>query len=144
MNTTNDESSQYKVGNKKPPRHSQFQPGQSGNPHNGSSKTTVTGWLKHWMSQDEITASIQTKKDGKTKSVEFSIKNGQGPLMALVALQLIKGAVEGDLAFIREFMDRTEGKAKQEVAVTQKGRRRVTRDEEGNVLVVWEGKEGDS
>lgn len=134
---TDEEGGGYKVGNKKPPRHTQFKKGQSGNPHRGSTKTTVAAWLKHFLSQDEITVSILAKKDGSTKTLDFSLKSGEGPLASLIAVLLIKGACEGDLAFIKEVVDRVEGKAKQHVEVPKKGRRRVTHDEDGNTVISW-------
>lgn len=137
-NPTSKKTGDYEVGYKKPPKRNQFQPGQSGDP-TGSAPQTITGWLKQFAGQSQITAQIEMRKDKEPpKVVNFSIKNGQGPIRALVALQLIKGAVEGDLAFIREVLDRTEGKAKQEIAVVQKGRRRVVRHDDGTTEIILE------
>lgn len=138
---TDEEGGGYEVGNKKPPRHTQFKKGQSGNPHRGSTKTTVAAWLKHFINQDEISVNILATKDGSTKAVDFSIKSGEGPLASLIAVLLIKGACEGNMAFIKEVIDRVEGRAKQHVEGPKKGHRKVIRDEEGNTLVTWINKD---
>lgn len=134
---TDEERGGYKVGHKKPPRHTQFQPGQSGNPHRGSARTTIKGLLNNWGDCDEVSVIVRAKKGDSIKLTEFSINTGEMPLKAIIAIQLLRGACDGDLAFIKEVLDRTEGKAKQEVEVPRKGRRRVTQDEEGNTVITW-------
>lgn len=55
---------------------------------------------------------------GKNETKHYEIKNEQdGTIAQLIALQLLLQAAHGDLAAIREVIDRTEGKPKQNVEV---------------------------
>jgi hypothetical protein len=74
----------YSIGYKKPPCHSQFKPGQSGNPHGRPKKTdSVEEILRR-----ELSARIAIVKDGKRQRVSM--------LRAIVKQKLNKAAT-GDL-----------------------------------------------
>ncbi len=129
-----EEKPAYEVGYKKPPKEHRFK-SKDERQSPGGAPSTITGWVKKWCAQDEVQATIVTTKDGKQNKVDFSIKNGNGPISGLVALQLVKGAIEGDLAFIREVLDRTEGKAPQTVNLNRNGKTVVRPDEDGNIVI---------
>lgn len=134
--SNHEEADDYKVGYKKPPKATQFQKGKSGNPNGRRQLSTITAWAKYWCEKEYVDANITFSKDGNPKQVTFSIRNGEGPIMALVALQLIKGAVEGDLFFIRELLDRTEGKAPQTITVQKETFVDVQPTDDGGMEIV--------
>jgi len=59
------EKPEYHVGYKKPPQHTQFKPGQSGNPHGRPRKTLSVEEVAH----QEALASIEILEGGKRKRV---------------------------------------------------------------------------
>ena len=73
----------YAVGYKKPPKHSQFKPGESGNPKGRpkGAKNLATELL------EELQERVKVKEDGKPKSVSKQ--------RAMIKAQLAK-AVQGD------------------------------------------------
>jgi hypothetical protein len=67
------DDTEYSVGFMKPPRHTQFKPGQSGNPHGRPKKTdTVADVLRK-----ELNSRITVVKDGKTPAVADAPGNYQ-------------------------------------------------------------------
>lgn len=73
----------YKVGYRRPPRHTQFQPGQSGNKKGRPKKSKGLEDLI----ERELDKKIKVKEDGKVKSTTKR--------EALVT-QLVNGAIKGD------------------------------------------------
>ena len=74
---------EYSVGFKQPPRHTQFQPGQSGNPHGRpKKKATVADVI-----QKELNARVAIVKDGKRQNV---------PMLTAIIKQLLTLAAKGD------------------------------------------------
>ena len=78
------ESSEYEVGFKKPPKHTQFQPGQSGNakgrPKGSRNFTTVI--------EQELNAVVSITERGKVKQVRKK---------EIIAKQVVNKAAAGDL-----------------------------------------------
>ncbi len=96
----------------KPP----WQKGVSGNP-NGRPPKTITEYLREYGSATKIDATVKiTKSDGKeyTKVIKLESKT---TINELVGLTLIQAALAGDLGSQKELLDRTEGKAKQELKI---------------------------
>ena len=81
MSTKDD--TEYSVGFMKPPRHTQFKPGQSGNPHGRPKKTdTVADVLRK-----ELNSRITVVKDGKRRRL---------PMLRAIIKQNLNLAAKGD------------------------------------------------
>ena len=103
MATTDDKP--YEVGYCKPPREQQFKKGQSGNP-GGRAKVMSAAYR-------EVAAGVEPNDDrGRTRA-------------QLMALALYNKAKAGDVAAIKEFADRLEGKARQTIALTDDRREQL-------------------
>jgi len=76
-----------------------WKPGQSGNPGGRPKGRSITGELRELL-------------DGE--------HNGKG-LSTIIAELVLKGALQGRLDFLKEIMDRTEGKSKEKVEVSGPG-----------------------
>jgi hypothetical protein len=74
----------YEIGYGKPPRRTQFQPGQSGNPHG---RTAGSRGLKSEL-RSELSQLVTITKDGKSRRV---------PKRLLVLRALISKAAKGDV-----------------------------------------------
>lgn len=74
----------YEVGDKRPPKHSQFKPGVSGNPR-GRPKGSVN--LRSRVTQ-QLRQSVTVTRNGR------SVKMRKGDL---IALQIVDAAAKGDL-----------------------------------------------
>lgn len=105
-NTESDGPSQYSVGYRKPPQHSRFKPGQSGNPkgkpRGAKNLSTIVG--------NAIKEKVQVNENGKRRSVsklEVAIK------------QLVNKAAGGDQKALNQLLPLVqiiEGKAAEAVA----------------------------
>ena len=92
----------YKVGDKKPPKEHQFQPGQSGNP-NGSPKRRTNLWVwfcKYMALTDSELAKLELKE--MTQAQQAALKLVQN---------MKKGKGSGSDRLARHVFDREEGKA---------------------------------
>jgi hypothetical protein len=87
---------EYRVGPGRPPREHQFQKGQSGNP-GGRPKN------------ESVTATIRRMLQGE--------HNGR-PIQDILVERMIKEALSGKYPFLRELLDRAEGRPNQKVEVT--------------------------
>jgi hypothetical protein len=79
-----------------PPEHSRWKPGQSGNPNGRPKRKPVS---------DEI-AALLSDADGQAAKA--------------LAKVILREALKGDIAFVREVLDRAEGKAQALLDVTTK------------------------
>lgn len=83
----------YSVGYRRPPTHSQFKPGKSGNPR-GRPKRSVLGFDNFLHQELLSTVLIQTNgKPQKLSKYEVILK------------QIVKCAMEGDFRFVRMMID---------------------------------------
>lgn len=84
-------ANQYAVGFGKPPQHTQFKKGQSGNPRGrpGGAKNFAT------LLADELGSKIRVREDGKTRTVT--------KLQAIV-MRVTEGALKGEPRAIREIV----------------------------------------
>jgi hypothetical protein len=96
MSNENGSDDGYKVGNKHPPKHSQFKKGESGNP-NGR-RPGSKGIKARILEQLEQT--VMVKQGGKT------VKRTKGEV---IALQLVEGSMRGDLKTAATLMRLVEG-----------------------------------
>ena len=83
----------YDVGYRKPPQHSRFKKGQSGNPKGRPRES------KNWdtLFDKELNARVAVHKDGRRKKISKR---------EAIATQVVNKAVSGDLRFARELLDR--------------------------------------
>jgi hypothetical protein len=80
---TKKKDKEYSVGFRKPPRHTQFKPGQSGNPHGRPKrKNSVADVI-----QKELHARVAIVNDGKRRTV---------PMQVAIIKQLLNLAAKGD------------------------------------------------
>ncbi len=73
----------YKVGYGKPPRHSRFRPGQSGNPSGRPRRSRNIDTIM----REALYQTVQITRDGKTVRV---------PAFMALLLRVMKGGLEGD------------------------------------------------
>ena len=99
---------EYKVGNKKPPKEYQFQPGQSGNP-NGPPKRRTNLWV--WFCKYMQMNDAELKK---LKPEELT----QAQQSALKLVENMKsGQGSGSERLARHVFDREEGKAVEHIII---------------------------
>ncbi|MGE3779180.1 MAG: DUF5681 domain-containing protein [Pirellulaceae bacterium] len=81
----------YSVGYRKPPRHTQFKAGQSGNPRGRppGSKNLAT------LLADELASKVRVRQDGKSRTVT--------KLQAIV-MRVTEGALKGEPRAVREIV----------------------------------------
>jgi len=90
--------------------------GQSGN-EKGRPVKTITEYLREYGSATKIDATVKiTKSDGKEYTKVIKLESAT-TINELVGLTLIQAALAGDLGSQKELLDRTEGKAKQELKI---------------------------
>jgi len=85
----------YAVGRGKPPRHTRFAPGQSGNP-GGRKKGSVN--LKT-MLEEVLTSEIELKENGKKRTVS---------LLEALLKRAVQQALSGDMRALKDLLDRYE------------------------------------
>lgn len=73
----------YKVGHRKPPLHSRFKPGQSGNPRGRPRRSRNIDTIM----REALYQTVQITRDGKTVRV---------PAFMALLLRVMKGGLEGD------------------------------------------------
>jgi len=85
----------YDVGYRKPPQHSRFKKGRSGNPKGRPRES------KNWdtLFDKELNARVAVHKDGQRKKISKR---------EAIATQVVNKAVSGDLRFARELLDRQQ------------------------------------
>jgi Family of unknown function (DUF5681) len=90
-----DEGGNYDVGYRKPPQHTRFKKGQSGNPKGRPRES------KNWdtLIDRELDARVVVHKDGQRKKISKR---------TAIAVQLVNKAVSGDLRSTRELLDRQQ------------------------------------
>jgi len=99
----------------------EFPKGVSGNPK-GRPPKTVTEYLREYGEASSIDGKITiTTTAGKVieKVIKADVtspdKERIMTINGAVGLTVLQGALSGDLGMIKEYLDRTEGKAKQEI-----------------------------
>lgn len=99
----------------------QFKPGQTGNPKGRPPSRGVSKALRAWSAN----RAPQKMRDDLLKewpdlrhSEEWGDRIDDMSVDELIGLRLMLQAMNGDLAYIREYLDRTEGRAKQFIAVS--------------------------
>jgi Family of unknown function (DUF5681) len=90
-----DNDSSYPVGYRKPPKHSQFKPGKSGNPNGRPRKSTTL--------DDDIEKQLCTKVPLTGRSTGQKMTKRQ-----IVAMQFVNKAASGDTRSIELLLRRTE------------------------------------
>jgi hypothetical protein len=85
----------YDVGYRKPPHHSRFKRGQSGNPKGRPRES------KNWdtLIDKELNARVAVHKDGRRKKISKR---------EAIATQIVNQAVSGNLRFALELLDRQQ------------------------------------
>lgn len=96
----------YKVGYKSPPKHSQFQPGRSGNPK-GRPKGS-----KNW-------STIMAAAADRRRSIGVAGKKVRMSGREAVAEQLVIGAIKGDRAARRDFLNEMRLERQQDPAASR-------------------------
>jgi hypothetical protein len=92
MAHSGDSDEPYKVGKGKPPRHTQFKPGQSGNRRGRSRGSRNLATILHRELQTRVTVTIDGRRKQLTKQ-------------ELVIKQLVNKAVAGDPKVIPTLLD---------------------------------------
>lgn len=97
-------SSDYKVGYRRPPLHSRFKPGQSGNPSGGKAGPKAPRELLDQLLAETMTVTEQGRRKRVSK-------------LELVMRQLVNRAASGDPRLMRMLLDRLARSAPQEVGL---------------------------
>ena len=87
-NNNSKSASSYEIGYRKPPKSTQFKPGQSGNP-SGKKKAPKSN---DQIFQDILSTKLKVTKNGDTKQVETR---------EIIAQQIINSAAKSDMPAIR-------------------------------------------
>jgi hypothetical protein len=83
--------------------------------YNGRPKKTTTEIMNELSDVKTLTYSIElTDTNGNKRKKTGRVKTRK-TIKEMIAVQLLQKAVSGDLKAIREFLDRTEGKPKQQI-----------------------------
>ncbi|GAB0156209.1 hypothetical protein CHRYSEOSP005_14730 [Chryseobacterium sp. Alg-005] len=80
--------------------------------NNGRKSKNVSDFLKEYGDSNDVTFEITVFKDGKKKVQKGSIKS-KASINELIAITIIKNAIQGDNKTITTFLERTEGKVAQ-------------------------------
>lgn len=86
---------------------SENQPENKGRP-----KKSVSDWLKEYGEAEEINFKIVVSKNGEEKVQQGAIKS-ETSINNLIAVTILKNAIQGDSKAISTLLDRTEGKVPQ-------------------------------
>lgn len=80
----------------------------------GRKKKTVSDFLKEYGDGSKIEYEITTTDSkNKNKTIKGVIDGGQSSINELIAVTIIKNAIQGDNKSINTLLDRTEGKVAQ-------------------------------
>jgi Family of unknown function (DUF5681) len=85
----------YEVGYRKPPKHTQFQPGRSGNPQGRPRKSKQLDR----MIQDELDKTIVVKQDGRERRIT---------IREAIVTQLVRQAIKGEMKPLQIVLDHLE------------------------------------
>lgn len=97
--------------------------GQSGNVKGRGANKTITAWMKDLLASEEVEVSITrhyTSDQGKPKVKKENIKlssNDNKTMNAVIAARLVQGAADNNLDYIREVLNRVEGRPKEVIEV---------------------------
>lgn len=81
--------------------------------NNGMKGKSVTQWLTEYGEAKELSFEVQiTKPNGEIKKNKGKVQSVT-TINQLVAITIINKAINGDNAAIKEYLDRTEGRPKQ-------------------------------
>lgn len=95
--------------------------GQSGNVKGRGANKTITAWMKDLLASEEVEVSITryyTPDQGKRKVKKEHIKlssNDNKTMNAVIAARLVQGAADNNLDYIKEVLNRVEGRPKEVV-----------------------------
>jgi len=94
----------------------QFPKGVSGNPK-GRPPKSITDFLREYGSATKIDGTVNIT-NGKGEVYQKVIKiESDKTVNEMVGISLLEAAINGDLASQKELLDRTEGKARQELKI---------------------------
>lgn len=107
------------VGYKNPPKHTQFKPGQSGNPH-GRSKKFVTSLKAQGYKLSEINDCIVVMLSMTKEQLKQATSSAKATaLEMMISAAILRAIREGNLATFETLASRTYGKPKETVEIHQ-------------------------
>lgn len=89
-----DSDPEYTVGYRKPPRHTQFKKGQSGNPK-GRPKSKESENQADSLAK-ELSTTVHLKINGETQNMKA---------MDAISKQIVAQAIKGNISILKKFMD---------------------------------------
>ncbi len=99
--------------------------GQSGNPKGRAANKSITTWVKELLASEEVEVNITrwwTTDSGQRKKKKEHItlsSNDSKTMNAVIAARLVHAAADGNLDFIREVLNRVEGKPREVVEIDE-------------------------
>ena len=100
----------YSVGKGKPPRHSQFKKGQSGNPEGGRKHDPIRRAVKT-LTLKEIVEVLNDVLQSRVKDLENELKDPEIPLAKLiVGKAALRASKKGDIKLFNTLVEPVVGK----------------------------------